>query len=134
MTYASTIRTSFQLPPDDWYHLKLYVPKTGQQLFPVEKLVYIQAATNYSWLNWKDGHRMLMPRTLSYYMPYLPQAYFIRVHRNCVINCQYIDRITRTETGGLVYLTTGDVLPISRRRWHSVLQRLDLASTMWCES
>ena len=110
--------------PTEWPPLKLYLRETGRQLFSVADLVYLQAVANYSWLNWADGRRMLMPRTLKYYSPQLPNELFIRLHRNCVVNRQFVERLERTDTGGLVHLSTGEVLPVSRRRWSLVRRQL----------
>ncbi len=117
MTFLSfSIRTA----PTQWPPLKLYLRDSGRQIFSVDDLVYLQAMANYSWLNWVDGRRMLMPRTLKYYSPKLPTELFIRLHRNCVVNRQFVQRLERTDTGGLVHLSTGEVLPVSRRRWSMV--------------
>lgn len=124
MTYFSSASTSARTAPADWPSLKLYLRETGRQSFPVADLVYLQAVANYSWLNWKDGRRMLMPRTLKFYTPKLPNEWFIRLHRNCVVNRNYVSRLERTDTGGLVHLSTGETLPVSRRRWSAVRRQL----------
>ncbi|GAB4016538.1 LytR/AlgR family response regulator transcription factor [Spirosoma koreense] len=121
MTYFSLpVRTA----PTEWPPLKLYLRESGRQVFSVDDLVYLQALANYSWLNWVDGRRMLMPRTLKYYSPKLPTELFIRLHRNCVVNRKFVERLERTETGGLVHLSTGETLPVSRRRWSLVRRQL----------
>jgi DNA-binding LytR/AlgR family response regulator len=124
MTYFSAANSSNRATPVDWPPLKLYLRESGRQSFPVDDLVYLQAVANYSWLNWIDGRRMLMPRTLKYYAPKLPSDWFIRLHRNCVVNRRYVERLERTDTGGLVHLSTGEVLPVSRRRWSTVRRQL----------
>lgn len=124
MTYFSSATASARTLPTDWPPLKLYLRETGRQSFPVGDLVYLQAVANYSWLNWVDGRRMLMPRTLKYYSPKLPAELFVRLHRNCVVNKRYVARLERTDTGGLVHLSTGEVLPVSRRRWGMVRRQL----------
>jgi DNA-binding LytR/AlgR family response regulator len=124
MTYFSSTSISARATSAEWPLLKLYLRETGRQSFPVSDLVYLQAVANYSWLNWVDGRRMLMPRTLKYYSPKLPNEWFVRLHRNCVVNRRYVERLERTETGGLVHLSTGDVLPVSRRRWSVVRRQL----------
>lgn len=124
MTYFSSTSALTRATSAEWPPLKLYLRETGRQSFPVDELVYLQAVANYSWLNWVDGRRMLMPRTLKYYSPKLPTELFIRLHRNCVVNKRYVERLERTETGGLVHLSTGEVLPVSRRRWATVRRQL----------
>jgi DNA-binding LytR/AlgR family response regulator len=88
--------------------------------------MFLQATGNYTWLYWRDGQRMLMPRTLKYYIPQLPAEWFVRLHRNCVVNLGYIERIERinSDKGGLVYLPSGVVLPVSRRRWFATKRLL----------
>ncbi len=117
---TSALPFSNRSTSSEWPPLKLYLRETGRQLFSVTDLVYLQAVANYSWLNWADGKRMLMPRTLKYYSPQLPPEMFVRLHRNCVVNRYFVDRLERTDTGGLVHLSTGEVLPVSRRRWSQV--------------
>lgn len=80
--------------------------------------MFLQAMSNYSWLHWKNGKKILLSRTLSYYQAQLPKAWFIRLHRNCIVNLRYVERleIAGANQGGLVYLRSGDVLPVSRRR------------------
>lgn len=106
--------------------IQMYVRDSGQLALPVSDLMFLQATGNYSWLYWKDGQRMLMPRTLKYYVPQLPAAWFIRLHRNCIVNLQYIERIERIDPdkGGLVYMRSGAVLPVSRRRWFAAKRLL----------
>ena len=120
----SALTSSSRPALTEWPPLKLYLRETGRQLFSVGDLVYLQAVANYSWLNWSDGRRMLMPRTLKYYSPQLPNELFIRLHRNCVVNRHFVERLERTDTGGLVHLKTGEVLPVSRRRWSLVRRQL----------
>lgn len=107
-----------------WPPLKLYVREQGKQYFPVMNLVRVQAEANYSWLHWADGRRLLMPRTLKWYLDQLPPAHFIRFHRNCVVNRHYIRCLERSPSGLVAHLTTGETLAISRRRWTSVRRQL----------
>ncbi|WP_461130417.1 LytR/AlgR family response regulator transcription factor [Spirosoma aerophilum] len=106
--------------------IKMYVRSSGQLTLPVADLQFLQATGNYTWLHWRDGQRMLMPRTLKYYIPLLPADWFIRLHRNCVVNLDCIERIERIDPdkGGLVYLRSGVVLPVSRRRWFATKRLL----------
>lgn len=124
MTYFQAGAASARVTPTEWPSLNLFIRDSGRQTFPVVNLVYLQAVANYSWLNWVDGQRMLMPRTLKFYAPKLPAELFVRLHRNCMVNKSFVSRLERTEAGGLVHLSTGEVLPISRRRWVTVRRQL----------
>ena len=105
---------------DEWPPLRLYRREFGQQSFPIADLVYLQSETNYTWLNWKNEKRMLMPRTLKFYEPKLPVHFFLRLHRNCLVNIHYIVGVERDKTGPFVLLATGERLPVSRRRWTTI--------------
>ncbi|SFD45721.1 LytR/AlgR family response regulator transcription factor [Spirosoma endophyticum] len=102
--------------------LKMHVRNTGKITLPFADLMFLQATGNYSWLHWKDGQRMLLPRTLKYYEPQLPIELFVRAHRSCIINIHYIERMVPTypDRGGFIHLRSGDVLPVSRRRWVAI--------------
>ncbi|XWW46088.1 LytTR family transcriptional regulator [Fibrella sp. USSR17] len=115
---------------DEWPSLRLYQRECGQQSFSVANLVYLQSETNYTWLNWKDGKRMLMPRTLKFYEPKLPNQFFLRLHRNCLVNARYIVGVERELSSAYVVLTTGERLPISRRRWTTIKRIVDAHAQM----
>ena len=115
---------------EEWPTLRLYQRERGKQFFSVADLVCLQSETNYTWLNWKDGERMLMPRTLKFYEPKLPTRFFFRLHRNCLVNARYISGFERDQTGVYVLLTTGLRLLISRRRWSAIKKMMDAYKEM----
>lgn len=102
--------------------LKVSIRSNKQLDLPIADLMFLQATGNYTWLHWKDGQRILMPRTLKYYVPQLPDNWFVRLHRNCIVNINFIDRMERAEPdkGGFVHLGSGAILPVSRRRWFTI--------------
>ncbi|MGM9506580.1 LytR/AlgR family response regulator transcription factor [Larkinella sp. GY13] len=102
--------------------LTMHCRKTGPISLPVADLMFLQATGNYCWLHWKNGQRLLLPRTLKYYEPQLPDALFVRPHHNCIVNIRYIERMERIypDKGGLIHLRSGVALPISRRRWLAI--------------
>jgi DNA-binding LytR/AlgR family response regulator len=103
--------------------LHMHITNTGKISLPVTNLIYIQATGNYSWLHWNDGQRILMPRTLKFYESQLSASWFVRTHRKCLINLHYIERMQAyypANRGGLIYLRSGAVLPVSRRRWVAI--------------
>ncbi|GAB4025491.1 LytR/AlgR family response regulator transcription factor [Spirosoma koreense] len=106
--------------------LRMYIQKTGKITLPLTDLMFLQSEGNYSWLHWKDGQRLFVARTLKYYVPQLPSEMFVRAHRNCILNVHYIERMEQTapDQGGLVYMRSGNVLPVSRRRWVAVKRML----------
>lgn len=125
VTSDNSIRVVDRPGFDQWPLLRLYQRECGQRFYSVANLVYLQSKTNYTWLNWKEGKRMLMPRTLKFYEPQLPTGLFLRLHRNCLVNKQYIMDAGRDKVGPYVLLTTNERLPVSRRRWTIIKRMVD---------
>ena len=111
--------------PDEWPSLRLYQREVGQRIFSIGDLVYLQSETNYTWLNWVAGKPMLMPRTLKFYEPKLPRKSFLRLHRNCLVNMQFVAGVERNDAGTFVVLTTTERLPVARRRWTAIKRAID---------
>ncbi|GAB2555911.1 hypothetical protein GCM10027190_02500 [Spirosoma areae] len=108
----------------NWPPLRIYDRSEGAQWLPVSDLMYLESELNYTWLHWADGRRVFIPRTLKWFEDKLPPAWFLRLHRHCLVNRRYIERVEMTLTGRL-YLHTGVVLPVSRRRWPRLRRQMD---------
>lgn len=104
--------------------MRLPVPKMGRQSFPVADLIYLEAQVNYSQLYWTDERQLLLARPLKYHHDKLPALWFIRIHRNYVVNRRFVKRLDSNETGYWVHLSTGLSLPVARRRWREVCQHM----------
>nr|ARK12841.1 response regulator receiver protein [Fibrella sp. ES10-3-2-2] len=126
MVFTLPANSPALLAPLTWPPLRLYVRHIGKQYFSVTSLVYLQSEGNYSWLCWADGQRMLMPRTLKWYMGQLPPAHFVRFHRNCIVNRHFVQRLENSKMGPVAHLTTGETLIIARRRWSAIRRELQL--------
>jgi DNA-binding LytR/AlgR family response regulator len=108
--------------------LQLYFRGSRQHIFQTSDLVCLQGDGNYTWLHWRNTPSIIMPKTLKQLANILPIGSFARVHRNSIVNCQYIERLERLKTGsGALHLTNGTVLPVSRRRWEIVFELLSNA-------
>lgn len=97
--------------------------------FSPDHIVQVQGVGNYSLFCLADGRRLLSSHTLKLYQGMLP-AYFIRVHRGCLVNGYFIKKQISTDR---LLLHTGDEVPLSRRnishfrRCASLLQSTPLA-------
>ncbi|RRB03817.1 LytR/AlgR family response regulator transcription factor [Larkinella rosea] len=108
--------------------LQLYFRGSRQHVFQTSDLVCLQGDGNYTWLHWRNRPSIIMPKTLKQLAIKLPADDFIRVHRNSIVNCQYVDRLERLKTGlGAIHLTNGTVVPVSRRRWEEISELLSNA-------
>lgn len=93
----------------------------GRECRPLSELRYLQSEINYTWFVWADGERLLVPRSLSYFLPQLPASDFVRLHRQYVVNRRFMAGVASGVADERVaYLTTGEQFPVSRRRWVSV--------------
>jgi DNA-binding LytR/AlgR family response regulator len=104
--------------------LRLPVSKAGHQLFPVADLIYLEAQVNYSQLYWLDERTLVLARPLKYHHAKLPQNWFIRIHRNYIVNRLFIKQLASDENGYWIHLVNGVSLPVARRRWREVCQLL----------
>lgn len=95
-------------------------PMTGWRTRPIHELIMIRGAKGYSWLYWHDGSRQIAAYTLKHYELRLPMSQYIRVHQNCMVNREFIQKVQLTHKGPQLNLSTGDKVSISRRRWLSV--------------
>jgi DNA-binding LytR/AlgR family response regulator len=115
--------TSPTLPPPT---LKLYLGRNrGRQQRPLSELVYLESDANYTWLVWRNGERLLMPRTLSHFESRLSADQFVRLSRHYLVNMAHIARIERRSYTQLrVWLHTGKSLDVARRRVLTVHRQL----------
>jgi DNA-binding LytR/AlgR family response regulator len=83
-------------------------------LVPVETVIAIHGADDYSELETSDGRRHLHKKTLTTLKQMLP-AHFERVHRSHIVNLHFATRLG-TGDGGRRFLTlaNGSSIPVSR--------------------
>jgi len=98
--------------------------KVGWQFRSANDLIMIKGARGYSWLHWNDTSKQMMSYTIKHYASQLPGNNFIRVHQNCLVNRQFIQKIQLTHRGPLLRLTTGEEIIVARRRWTAVKKEL----------
>lgn len=84
----------------------------------------IKGVRGYSWLYWSNGTKQMMAYTIKHYADLLPTNDFIRVHQNCVINRNFVQKTQLTHRGPLLRLASGAEIMISRRRWTMVKKQL----------
>lgn len=92
-----------------------------------ELIAYFSGANNYCWIYFRNGEKKLLAKPISYLESQLPS--FIRVHKTVLINPAYVkslDQPPHKKMAGKVYLDTGEVFPVSRRRWSQVVESLQV--------
>lgn len=83
----------------------------GHYQLPFADIVFIEGQGNYTVFHSRDGQRILTSKSLSFYRDKLP-AQLMRVHKSYFVNLLYVNAFD----GEFVYLTSGQRLPVSRRR------------------
>jgi CheY-like chemotaxis protein len=92
--------------------------------FP-DRIAYFEGANNYSWIYFRDGEKKLLAKPISFLEDKLPS--FIRVHKTILINPDYVQSLhepPRKKMGGQVQLDSGEIFPVSRRRWSTVVESI----------
>lgn len=97
----------------------------GFQIVPVEEVLYCQSEGSYSRVV-TAADRILTTRLLGQWEELLEPMGFLRIHRAFLVNVQHIRKVRRDMHGecAAVILSSGEELPISRRRLALVLERL----------
>lgn len=72
----------------------VFLPVDGRSRFlRVNQIVSVSAAGDATELLTADGNRGRVPRSLKAWEERLPEKQFLRIHRETIVNLQYIDRI-----------------------------------------
>lgn len=86
-------------------------------------IVYLQAVRNYTIFVMANGTKRVSSTTLGVHEANLDEQFFIRIHRQFLINRCYIKRIELESRAGWVQLMNGEKVPVSRRRIQEVLKQ-----------
>ncbi|MDI9873348.1 LytR/AlgR family response regulator transcription factor [Flectobacillus rivi] len=89
---------------------------------PFENIIYIQANINYSIIKQIERPPEIFSITLKELLPRLvaKSNQFIRVHKAFIINLKFVVSYNKTS----LMLSDGTIVPIAKRRWKEVAQRL----------
>jgi DNA-binding LytR/AlgR family response regulator len=73
----------------------LITVNNNPHFFKTNSIIYIVAERQYTNMVIKDGTRILVRRSLSYWEKVLPENQFLRIHRSTIINLDYIGKIEK---------------------------------------
>jgi len=88
-------------------------------------IAYFSGASNYTWLQFRNGERRLLSKSLTYFEEQLPA--FVRIHKTALVNPTCVvgmEAPPRPKMAGMVRMHDGTELPVSRRRWDDVARLL----------
>ena len=104
-------------------HKKLHWVKTADSkgnifLLNVKEIEYFQAQQKYTCVYSKD-REYLITTGIKTLITQLDTNYFWQIHRSSIVNISFISQVSKNEQDKLmVYLSSGQVLPISRNHLH----------------
>lgn len=80
---------------------------------PIDKISHIESLQKKTWI-YKNGEQYMSSITLKELQTRLPDS-FLRIHRSCIVNIQYIEKISRDLTSNfIVILQDKTELPVSQ--------------------
>jgi len=113
----------YQKHPDELTTIAIPVIN-GLEFIDISSIVRVAGENVYSVFHLVDGRKITVSRTLKEVEQLLTRRNFMRVHKSHIINMKYIKRYIKGE-GGVVILSDGSEVEISRREKNAFLQRVN---------
>lgn len=96
----------------------------------VKSIIRCQGESNYTTIYFTNRKPLLVAKTLIEFEELLFDYQFIRVHKAHLVNLQHVKSFTKND-GGILYLSNGDSVAISRRRKEFTLTQIKSAMKIW---
>ncbi|HRH38026.1 MAG TPA: LytTR family DNA-binding domain-containing protein [Flavobacteriales bacterium] len=97
------------------------VTQHGDRQLRTKHIIRCEAGRNYTWFRLVGGQRVLSSYPLANYAEFLEGNEFLRVHRSHMVN---VDHVISFSVDGILTLSDGSRVEISRRKKTEVLERL----------
>jgi len=94
-------------------------PATAIEFIEVNKIIRCQDEGNYSHIYFEGNKHLLVAKTLVEFEDLLQEYSFFRVHKTHLVNLKQVIAYEKAD-GGILQLSNGDKVPISRRRKEDV--------------
>ena len=95
---------------------KLVVPwNRGLKFIDPNDILYFKVEDKHTWIHFSnDQKKILVTKALNSIQANLPQADFLRIFNNCVVNLNYVKEYL-SDFGGAIELTNGEKLRVNER-------------------
>ena len=93
----------------------------GVHFFNTEQIIRLEGENNYTRFFFSDQRPLLISRTLKEYEEILHDHNFLRVHKSHLVNKAFVKHLDKE---GMLWLTDGSSLVVSRRKKDEVLREL----------
>jgi two-component system LytT family response regulator len=95
------------------------------EFIEVNKIIRCQGEGNYTHIYFEGSKHLLVAKTLVEFEDLLQEYSFTRVHKTHLVNLKHVITYVKND-GGILKLSNGDEVPISRRRKEEVQKMLRL--------
>jgi hypothetical protein len=96
----------------------------GVFVYQQTEIIRLEASGNYTIFSINHNKQTLASYTLSEFEPKLNPSTFLRVHKSHMVNLQFVTKYVKGD-GGVLTLTDGSEIPVSRSRKEELLKRLN---------
>lgn len=93
----------------------------GFKVVPINEILYLKGEVNYTRFFLRQGEVIMTSKTLKSYASILEDHGFFRIHQSFLVNLNEVAEYIKGE-GGLVVISNGDQLSVSRRRKQQFIQ------------
>ncbi len=69
--------------------------KSNPGFFAIKKIVYIKSMQDYTQIFLTNSQKLVVRKTLTNWENQLPGEYFVRIHRQTIINLQFVEKVER---------------------------------------
>jgi len=102
---------------------KIVIPSSkGFDVLAIDDIVMLEGDRNYTNFITKDKIRISASTTMGEYEALLNEYGFFRIHQSTIVNLRYVKGYVRGD-GGLVEMTSGERLQLSRNRKNEFIKR-----------
>lgn len=103
---------------------KLIVPdQSGFEVLELEEIIRAEAERNYTTFVLVSGRKVVSSKPIGHYEEMLQDRSFVRIHNSHLVNLRHLQRYTKGR-GGLVVMSDGEELEVSRRKRDDFLKRI----------
>jgi len=97
------------------------------EFIEIGKIIHFKGEGNYSHIYIENQKHFLVAKTLVEFEDLLREYSFVRIHKTHLVNLKHVSAYIKRD-GGLLKLSNGDMVSISRRRKESVVEMLKMFS------
>ena len=96
----------------------------GISILELNEILYVEGEGAYSVFHTKDGRKTMASKNIGHYVSIFPENGFYRSHQSYLINIKQVRRVMPND--GIVELSNGKQVPLSRSRKNGLMERLDI--------